>query len=352
MPDLRMTVNGTDYEGWKTVRIQRSVDTISGAFVLDVSDKWSAGILPIEIKAGDECELSIAGEVIITGYVDKVSPRFDDRSRSISIAGRDKTADMVDCSAMNEPGSWDNITIGDLATKLADPFGIKVTDESGDSEKFKLAKLQPGETAYEMLERYTRQRGILVLSDGKGGIVLKKIGGDRADVSLQQGVNIKAAEGVSDYSARYNEYIVTGQSFGDDLLFGDEAAQIDAKAKDAEIRTLRRLKIIAANATDAQNMKKVAEWEATIRAARGTGITVTVQGWEQLPGGRLWTAGDLVEIQSDWLQIGQPKDMLINSVEFSKDDQNGTITVLQLVRPDAYEPKPEVPEQEDLWGLS
>lgn len=350
MLDLRLTVNGMDYQGWKRATIERSIDTISGAFSLDVSDKWSAGSLPIEIKPGDECELLIGPSLVITGYVDKVSPSFDANVRSISVAGRDKSGDMVDCSAMNEPGSWENITLGKLAEKLATPFGVKIIDESEETEPFKLAKLQPGETPYEMIERYARQRGVLTISDGKGSVILKKPGKDRADVSLVQGVNIKSATGSVDRSNRFNEYIVTGQSFGSDLSFGDDAAHIDAKATDAEIRTIRRLKVLAANASDASNMKKVAEWEATIRAARSASITITVQGWEQTAGGRLWEPGELVELHSDWLQVGTPTDFLINAVTFTLDDNSGTLTELELVRPDAYESKPEVPEQEDMWG--
>src|SRR5437868_3537353 len=103
-------------------------------------------------------------------------------------------------SALNEPDSWAEVTIGKLATELAKPFGIAVVDESGDTEPFHLAKIQPGETAFEILERYSRQRGVLSISDGKGAVLLAKPGQKRADVALEQGKNIKAANGTADYS--------------------------------------------------------------------------------------------------------------------------------------------------------
>jgi prophage tail gpP-like protein len=344
-----LLVSGTEYAGWKEIQIERSLDTISGAFSLSVSDRWEAGTVPWPIKPGDECQILADGEVLITGFVDVVNTSFSGTDHSITVQGRDKSGDMVDSSADNQPGSWENITIGDLAKKLAEPFGVKVTDESGDKKPFPLAKLQPSETPYEMIERYARQRGILTIADGKGGIILTKPGNERAGTSLVQGVNILSASGTADHSSRYSEYLVTGQNFGTDFAFGDDAAQLEAKSKDLEIRTARKLRIIAANATDTKGMQAVAEWESTVRAARSSPLKIKVQGWRQSVGGSVWKPGQLVSVQSSFLRMDQPKDMIINAVSLSKSD-GGTFAELELMRPSAYKPKPEQPQEENLWG--
>lgn len=350
MADVRLTVNGTEFLGWKNVRIERGVDSISGVFGLEVSDRWSAAAQPWMIKPGSECVLAVDSVVVITGYVDVVRPAFDATTRSLQISGRDKAADMVDSSALNDPDGWSEVTIGKLATELAKSFGITVVDESGDAQPFHLAKIQPGETAFEILERYSRQRGVLTISDGTGKIVLTKPGQKRADVALEQGKNIKAASGTADYSQRFHEYLVTGQTAGTDDIFGTEAAQVEGKARDAEIRSARRLLITAPNSADAENMQSVAAWEAIVRAARGSPLTITVQDWYQTPGGRLWQPGEIVQVRSAWLQIPEPVDFLINSVRFSKSDSDGTLTELELLRPDAYQPKPEIEAQTSIWG--
>ncbi len=349
MSNVVLMVAGTEYGGWKEIRIERSVDTISGAFSLSVSDRWEAGAVPWPINPGDECKIQADGETLISGFVDVVNTSFSATDHSITVQGRDKSADMIDSSANNQPGSWEKITIGDLAKKLAEPFGIKVTDESGDKTPFPLAKLQPSETPYEMLERYARQRGILTIADGQGGIILTKPGKERAETSLVQGVNILSASGTADHSNRFSEYLVTGQNFGSDFAYGDEAAQLEAKAKDLEIRTARKLRIIAANATDAKGMKAVAEWESTVRAARSSPLKITVQGWRQSEGGKIWKPGQLVSVQSSFLRMDEPKDMIINAVTLSK-SENGTLAELELMRPSAYKPKPEQPKENDLWG--
>ena len=349
MSDVILLVNGTEYAGWKEIQVERSLDTISGAFSMSVSDQWEANAVPWPIKPGDECTVQSDGETLVTGYIDVVNTSFSASDHSITVQGRDKSADMVDSSAANNPDNWEKITIGELAKKLADPFGVKVTDNSGDKTPFPLAKIQPGETPYEMLERYARQRGLLTIADGKGGIEITKLGKERADTSLVQGVNILSGSGTADHSNRFSEYLVTGQNFGSDFAFGDDAAQLEAKAKDLEIRTVRKLKIIAANATDAAGMKQVAEWESTVRAARSSPLKIKVQGWRQTQGGKIWKPGQLVSVQSRFLRMDEPKDMIINAVSLTKSG-SGTFAELELMRPSAYKQKPEQPKEADMWG--
>lgn len=349
MADVRLEVDGTEYLGWKRVHVERGVDTISGVFVLEVSDRWSASQQPWAIRPGAECQLSVDGITIMVGYVDVVRASYDATSRSLQISGRDKAADMVDSSALNEPDSWSEVTIGKLTKELAAPFGIEVTDSSGDTKPFHLAKIQPGETAFAILERYSRQRGVLTISDGRGGIVLTKPGDQRADVSLEQGANILSASGTADYSQRFAEYLVTGQTAGTDTVFGTEASQVEGKSRDAEVRSARRLLITAPNSADAANMQAIAAWEAITRAARGSPLTITVQDWYQTPGGRLWEPGEIVQVKSPWLQLTEATDFLINSVEFTKDD-GGTLTKLELLRPDAYKPNPALDAQDGAFG--
>lgn len=349
MADVRLKVDGTDYLGWKRIHIERGIDTISGVFGLEVSDRWGAAQTPWPIKPGAECQLSVDGAVIIAGYVDVVRPSYDATSRGLQISGRDKAADMVDSSALNEPDSWSAITIGKLAAELAKPFGVSVVDESGDAEPFHLAKIQPGETAFAILERYSRQRGILTISDGLRGIVLMKPGGRRADVALEQGKNILSASGTADYSQRFNEYLVTGQTAGTDDVFGTDAAHVEGMARDAEVRAARRLLLTAPNSTNAANMQAIAAWEAITRAARGSPLSITVQDWYQMSGGRLWQPGEIVQVKSAWLQLTEPVDFLINSVTFTKDD-GGTLTQLELLRPDAYKANPSLAAQDGLFG--
>ena len=90
------------------------------------------------------------------------------------------------------------------------------------------------------------------------------------------------------------------------------------------------------------------DW-SPVRAARSAPVKLKVQGWRQSEGGKIWKPGQLVSVQSRFLRLDEPKDMVINAVSLTKSD-GGTIAELELMRPSAYKPKPEQPKEDDLWG--
>lgn len=53
-----------------------------------------------------------------------------DGNAEVTISGRDKTADLIDCSALAEgPAELKGGKLGTAAAKIADPFGLKVRTE-------------------------------------------------------------------------------------------------------------------------------------------------------------------------------------------------------------------------------
>ena len=73
MSNVILLVNGTEYAGWKEIQVERSIDTISGAFSMAVSDQWEANAVPWPIKPGDQCKVLADGETLVTGFVDVVN---------------------------------------------------------------------------------------------------------------------------------------------------------------------------------------------------------------------------------------------------------------------------------------
>ena len=79
---LRLTVNGIDYTGWKTVDVSRDMEELSGGFNLDLVDLKVGEKLPV-VKAGDPCIISIQAVqedepfVILTGFIDMVTTSLD-----------------------------------------------------------------------------------------------------------------------------------------------------------------------------------------------------------------------------------------------------------------------------------
>ncbi|MGD9638388.1 MAG: phage baseplate assembly protein [Alphaproteobacteria bacterium] len=326
-------INNNIYSGWTSVSIERSIETISGGFDLSLSDRWSGQAVRWAIKPGDACEVRLDNEVVITGYVDDVNPDISSDSYTVSVSGRDKTGDLVDCSAIHSPDEWSNLSLQELATKIAAPFGInvKVNDTTGSNfEKF---KIQQGEPAFEAIDRLCKMRAIMPISDGKGNIIITRAGTATASEALVEGKNLLNISPRFTHRERFSQYTVKAQAPGLDGMSAEDSAQVVGTAKDNGILRYRPLMIIADDNANGVSASTRAGWEATVRAARATTFNVSVQGWK-MNNGKLWPINALTQFTSDTLGI-EKQTLLIVSTNFSKDEQ-GTRTNMVLTRPDAY----------------
>jgi prophage tail gpP-like protein len=345
VPDLRLSVGGRDYGGWKTVRVTRGIESVAGSFELGVSDRWAGQDPPTPwpIAEEDECALTIDGVPVITGYVDRRSLSYGPEEHTLSVGGRDRTGNLVDCSAVLTEWEFQGISLLTLAQRLAKPFGVKVTLQAGLTLPRLGTKLtvDPGDTAFDALERACRMAGVLPVSDGAGGLLLTRAGSRRATTALVEGANILAASGEFDGAGRFRKYIVRGQRPGTSEDFGLGATSVTGTASDQNVRRSERVLIVRAEQSITPELaRKRAEWEATIRAGRADAVSVTVQGWTQ-GDGSLWPVNALVPIESPYL--GVKGEMLITQAVHSLDDRSGTKTDLSLKRPDAFVPAPVVP---------
>ncbi|WVR18341.1 Mu-like prophage tail protein gpP [Bordetella phage PY223] len=334
MPDIKLRVNGKIYGGWKQASVTRSINAIAGSFNLSVMDRWEAGAQPWQIFPGDACVLEIDGKALITGYVDAASPSYGPDAHGIEISGRDKTCDLVDCSADVKAYELRSVKLEEIVSSLARPFGLKVVTQADTGAKFESFAIQPGETCFEAIERAARQRFMAVTTNGAGDVVIADIGTQRAADMLVEGRNIKEARAGYDYTDRFSEYIVKGQAAARED--GEEPSRnaVESTASDPAI-TRYRPKILAAEmqASDGSAENR-AQLEASTRAGKSTKIGVTVQGWT-MSNGELWPLNALVTLQSPML-LADDVELLITQVEFSISDSAGMVADLELMKPGTY----------------
>ena len=171
---IELLVDGKLYGGWLSASVNRAMNAAAGAFTLAVTDRWTPSAEVWAIEPGDLCDLRVDGEVVITGFVDMVKPQFTKDGRSINVQGRDRSGDMVDCSAVHTPDQWKNIGLLKLAEILAKPFGIAVKADADLGGAFPLVKLQQGETALEAINRLTHGNtaNFELLSQGRLGLTI------------------------------------------------------------------------------------------------------------------------------------------------------------------------------------
>jgi prophage tail gpP-like protein len=343
--DVALIVGGKRYSGWKSIRVTLSIESLCGSFALEVSDRWSGDVDPWPIAEGDACRVEINGQVVIDGYVDDREPGGDATTRTLAITGRDRAADLVDCSllvpdASTKGSKWTyrNLDIAQFARQVATPHGIKVSVQPGlvlPKDPYLVA--HPGETGFEAIKRAAGSAGVLVVSDGAGGIVITRSGTARAS-GLIEGFNIKSARAKYSSADRFHTYLISSQPPGTDEASGEDL-RVQATATDLGVtRTNRVIVIRPDKGMNTAAARRRADWEARIRAAKAATATITVQGWTQ-QGGELWTPNALVYVSASKL-IGIKGDMLISQVEYTI-GEGGTLTQISIVRPDAFTPEPQ-----------
>lgn len=346
MADLILGINGQNYSGWQQIRVRRGIEQLTGSFDLAVTDRWAGQPEPWAISMGDACRLSMGGETVITGFVDDCLPSFDDKTHQLQVVGRDATSDLVDCSAIWKTGEWKDRTLQQIAADLLKPFGLSVTALVAVGAPFKKFSLQEGETVFEAIERAARMRGLLLISDPQGNLVITRAGTERIATALVQGQNILGASATFSLRDRYRDYIVKGSQPGSDWSTPEQNAGPEGKSCDQGIKRHRPLVLIAEGAADNNRLAERAVWEAAVRMGRSARPVIRVQGWQHQDG--LWQPNRLVAVDCPYLKL--QREMLIAAVDYLK-GPDGTTAELELVRPEAFEllPVPE-PEGDSTWG--
>jgi prophage tail gpP-like protein len=340
-----LVVNGADYAGWKAVSVTRSMESIAGSFQLEVSDRWAARAESWPIREEDSCLVQIDGETVIDGFVDVRSPALAAQQVNLAYSGKDRSSSLVECSGIvtgadSSKNKWvyRNVSVLEFCQAIAKPFGVPVSLQPG----LTLAKLpqlvaHPGDDAFEMMSKAANDDGVLLVSDGHGGVVITRRGTTSA-TALVQGVNVMGAAGSFDMTDRFYRYLIASQVPGTEDESGEQANVI-AEAFDLDVRRRNRVKLIRPeknyNRADA---KRRADWESRVRAAKSARFQVTVQGWRQTSSNELWPINALVPVEIP--RIGLHGEMLISQAQYTV-AESGRVTVLQLVRPDAFEPEPK-----------
>ncbi len=339
---VTLFVDKVIYEGWEDVKITRELNSAASDFTLQLTDKWRAEQEPWRVQPGQALHIHIGKKSILTGYVDKMEVSISKDARDVTITGRSKTGDLVDCSVTGEQ-AFSNINLADLAKKLCSPFGISVVMKSDSGAAFESVVVQTGETVFSLLDRIARQRKLLMYPSYDGNLVFEQRGTTKTKVEIRQGVNLLSGSGKFDNSNRYSQYSVVGQNIPW-LSSAEKSVTPNGTATDAGITRFRPYILSAEATVDDGTSGDRAGYEAEIRAAKAMEVQVQVQGWYQAPN-EPWEINQLVFADIGFL--GVRREMLIKKVEFNKGN-GGTTTTLSLIRKDAYGFKRAVKKEDPL----
>lgn len=339
---ITIEVDGRELTGFLSAGVDRSIDTLAGAFTFTATGK---GLGQYPIRAGQTCKIFVSDIQQIDGFVEGVDVNYFETSHTINISGRDKSADLIDSTVGPNIDLKGPITLAGICKNVIFQMGIpmKVVDQTTDLKPFQdneIASAEIDKQGFEFLESFARQRQVFLTGDGAGNLVITRSGITKSVSSIQNILggdrnNVKESSISNDVSTRFNLYDVSAQlnvsAFDTDVSSTDIANQ-NGSAIDGDIRASRRLFFQAEESADGDTAKQRATWESNIRRARSSAYIATVAGFTQ-EDGTLWTLNQLVSVSDDFADVRA--DMLVWAVKFRFSVNGGSITTIDLVPPDA-----------------
>lgn len=373
MRAIRFEIDGQIFDQWEEAAISRDLKNFTGTFAFTCRDNvrslqtflYASEIPPVyQLRPGAAVKILVHGEMVLAGFIETVSPEIDENEARVSISGKDKAGDLIDCAAAPDgPAEFNNVTLAEAARRIAAPFGLTVRSDIDAGGIFRRYSIDMAETGLSALEKAARQSQALLLSDGIGSLVITRTGAGRAPADLRLPGNVKSARGTFTHKGRYSKTIIRGQSeqaagkrpaggaplgagktippeerkSGNGEAGRSEAAGVTATgiAGDSEVKRHRPRVHLARTKGDKEACKREAHWRS--RAARGQSeeMHYTVAGFQA--NGRLWRVNEMAFVSDTYQAI--ERDMLICGVTFRESDQ-GRITELAIISPEAFDNRP------------
>ena len=369
MTGLTVKINGVMFGDIIAAKIGRDMEDVAGHFELTIADQARlAAALVVQIgqpaanspiNAGEPITILIDDEPVLVGTIEVAAFTWEADAITCRIRGRDLTGDLVDCQPQPElPVEFRGVDLLHVATQVCARFGIPVTADIDVGAPFDLLVRHKHMSVLAFLESGSRQRSVLLTSNGIGGLVLTRSGTSRAPADLSIGDNVSRIEATFDWTKRFSDYYVTQDTMhaahgtsgqlidrvpdavepddGPDAVAPTPATATGAMghAVDPEITRFRPTVRLTRSQSGMSTLQEQAEWMARVAKGNATPVRLVVQSWRAGPDNVLWRPNQLAKVWDPY--SGLDRDMLIAGVEFELSEA-GPSTALRVVGPSAYD---------------
>lgn len=338
MSDISIRIKGQEWRGWEEVSVVRSVDAISGAFVVKLTDIFKNG-LKTNFNFGDSIIITSNGFVLLTGYLDVIEFEYTDERNTLVLSGRDNTGALVDCSFVGSAAEWKNQTVSSIIAALCAPFNIGISIDpsavTNAAQRVASFKATEGEFVFEIISRLCRDHAISPLPLGDGRLTLTQATTSR---KMKEGIvlpgNCKSGRFAGSNTDRFSSYLVKGVGIGTAQKTLVDFIQPYGESTDDIITVTRPRVIFADTATDSGQCQARAEWECRYNAGISRMFHYTMSDWGQSEKNRApWDIHSLIQVQDKAMNLNT--ELYIREIEYTRvgDEES---CVLSCVFPFTY----------------
>lgn len=348
---MSLKVNGITYDGFTSAVAKKSIREVSGNFAFQATSSETKDF-PITRMA--EIEVYIDSDLIMAGFVDIITVDYSKGAHTLNIAGRSKTSVLIDSSVPGNRRFNSPIDLAQVASTIIQRLGsdIKVVNNVAALKKFETPlEAKVSQTAYQFLEEHARKSNVMLTSNAEGDLVIYQSNPEKIETILlhQKGNienNVLEASIKFDDSKRFSSYTVYSQKGDGEGISNKNQASTVGIAKDTGALSVKQKIMVLESEGSIQDASNRAAWEANVRRAKATSHIYTVQGFYHSEG--LWDINQITRVVDDYATIDD--DMLIDSVEYKYSINQGSLTKLGVVGPDAYQVKASISLVEEALG--
>jgi prophage tail gpP-like protein len=336
-----LVVAGNRFTDWETVWVQCPWRDAWSYFKFTAAERDPVVIqnvgtvalwTKLQFKPGDKCQIVLAGQLAITGWIDTREVAYDSETHEVLLIGKSDTAEAARSSVDHPTGNFDGQTILQIGNTVASRYGVGVQPIGNvDQQPFDKMHCEKGELVWDFLERICRLRNTILGSDSLGNFLM--IGEHNYPVvgRLYEGVNIKRCNCIISSANLFGVHQAVGQAPASDDNSGTAASALvcNVPGGNVNLKAMLITPLEQPVKTQAEVCKR-ASYEALWHESTQIQCTIIVQGWTR-DGENLWRAGDQAYVYSPMAMLDMV--LAIDRVTFTQDSSGGTQTQLDLIAP-------------------
>lgn len=328
---VSLKVNGRHYRGWTNVSISAALLSLARAFTMSISRlKSAAGALDLGVAAGDEVEVYVGEDRVLTGFITKVSARYDKDGIELTVSGASRTWVLQSALPYEFARTFKEVSVDKAIKSIAGIFDVDFEIRSPLSDKITLS-FSAEERIDQKLIDLAKRKSLIFTDDEKGRIVLSSAGTEAATDAIETGVNVLSGGRTVDATKRYREFVVYGQGTNPDSSRPVTDNQVSASHLDEEIPYRTQAVKQTGNAVYADCYARARAMFSVAKAESDT-LSYTLRGWRQSDGS-LWRVNQLVTVKDHIFNV--TKRMVIRNIAYSLGAGGSTVQV-DLIDPKAF----------------